>query len=88
MTDITLYLHFWQPRIEDLPVTEASVENAELELGGPRAFPVMVCVAWTAELELGGPTGIQISSVPGPFSRCRRTVTAELRCLERVSSFR
>jgi hypothetical protein len=31
------------------------VRTAELELGGPRAFPVIVCVAWTAELELGGP---------------------------------
>ena len=34
-------------------------DNAELELGGPRvggprAFPVIICVAWTAELEPGG----------------------------------
>ena len=28
-------------------------KDAELELGGPRAFPVVVCVAWTAELGLG-----------------------------------
>jgi hypothetical protein len=32
-------------------------KNAELELGGPRTFPVAVCVAWTAELELGVPRG-------------------------------
>ncbi len=68
MTDITLYLHLWQSRIEDLPVTQASVENAELELGGPR--------------------GAQISSVPGLYFRWRRTVTIELRDLERVFSFR
>ena len=30
---------------------------AELELGGPRAIPVIVCIAWTAELELGVPRG-------------------------------
>ena len=35
--------------------------TAELELGGPRAFPVIVCLACVAELELGGPRAFPVT---------------------------
>jgi len=45
-------------------------KNAELGLGGPRAFPVSVCVACVAELELGGPRGRKVGPIIG-LTLCR-----------------
>ena len=51
--------------------------NAELELGGPRAFPVNFCVTWTAELGLG-----ILDVFVGVESRPQRlTLKAELEAL-------
>ena len=36
-------------------------KNAELGLGGPRAFPVTVCIACVAELELGVPRAFPVT---------------------------